>query len=295
MSAPPGTEATPWRRGRVDRRSGPAELLFGRMYEDSAVELEAFQPGGRVFCIASAGCTAFTLAARGDDVTAVDVNPVQIDYVRARLRGEPARQGKVDRGLGRLRRLAPLLGWRRARVEGFCALADPDAQLAFWRRHLDTQRFRLALAAGFSPARLRRTYASPFLRVLPPRFDRVLRRRFERGFARHPNATNPYAAWLLLGRPKETAAADVQLETADAAEFLERCPLGSFDAFSLSNILDGADEAYGERLFAAMRRAARPGAPFVLRSFREPADANEAEHAARDRSLLWGAIRIEQL
>src|SRR5687768_12321771 len=82
MPASPKPDATAWRRGRIDRRAGPPELLFGRMYEDSAVELGAFEPGGRVFCIASAGCTAFDLAGRGDDVTAVDINPAQVEYVR---------------------------------------------------------------------------------------------------------------------------------------------------------------------------------------------------------------------
>ena len=61
---------TPWEGGRIDRRTGGPELLFGQMYEDSAVELEAFEPGGRIFCIASAGCTSFDLAARGDEAMA---------------------------------------------------------------------------------------------------------------------------------------------------------------------------------------------------------------------------------
>ena len=37
-------------------------LLFGRMYEDVAIEREAFLPGSRVFSIASSGCTAMALA-----------------------------------------------------------------------------------------------------------------------------------------------------------------------------------------------------------------------------------------
>ena len=294
MPAPANTEPTAWYRGRLDRRDGPPELLFGRMYEDSAVELEAFAPGARVFCIASAGCTAFDLAARGDDVTAVDVNPAQIEYVRARVRGEPPRQGNVDRWLGRVRRFAPAVGWSRDAREHFCRLTDPAAQLEFWRRRLDTRRLRVALAAAFNPLRLGRAYAAPFAAAVPQRFDRVLRLRLERGFARHPNASNPHAAALLLGRLPLTAPTPVGLETAGAAEFLERCPRGSFDAFSLSNILDGADEHYGRRLYAAVRRAAAPGAVAVLRSFGEPVRAEETRRAADDRALIWGSVRIER-
>jgi hypothetical protein len=293
MPARRDPEPTAWHRGRLDWRAEPPELLFGRMYEDSALELEAFEPGGRVFCIASAGCTAFDLAARGDDVTAVDVNPAQIDYVRARARGEPRQNGKVDRGLERLRRLTPAIGWSRAALEHFCGLAEPEAQLDFWRRRLDTRRLRIALAAVFSPRRLRSVYAAPFVAVLPERFDRVLRLRFERGFARHPNASNPHAAALLLGRPRPTTPAPISLATADAAEFLERCRRSSFDAFSLSNILDGADDRFAKRLFAAVRRSAAPGAVIVLRSLAEAHSEEEARRAADERSLIWGRVRVE--
>jgi S-adenosylmethionine:diacylglycerol 3-amino-3-carboxypropyl transferase len=294
MRALPTPDATAWRRGRLDRRVGPPELLFGWMYEDSAVELEAFEPGGRVFCVASAGCTAFDLARRGDDVTAVDINPAQVEYVRARLRGERPQEGKVDRWLGRLRRLAPALGWSRDALEHFCGLAEPDDQLDFWRRRLDTRRLRIALAAGFSPVRLRRVYPAPFVAVLPERFDRVLLRRFERGFARHPNASNPHAAALLLGRARAATPAPLTLQTADAVDFLERCERGSFDAFSLSNILDGADDRYAERLLGAVRRAAAPGAVAVLRSLGEPANERQAHDAAADRAFIWGSITVEQ-
>jgi S-adenosylmethionine:diacylglycerol 3-amino-3-carboxypropyl transferase len=265
------------------------------MYEDSAIELTAFAPGGRIFCIASAGCTAFDLASRGDDVTAVDVNPAQVEYVRRRLEGRPPERGGVDQKLDRMRRLAPALGWRLSVLERFCSLERPGEQIEFWRRNLDTRRFRLALAAAFSQKRIRRLYASPFVAVLPPRFDLILRRRLERGFGRHPNSENPHAAALLLGRPRETSPAPLTLASADAAEFLEGCPPQSFDGLTLSNILDGADEAYAARLLAAVRRAAAPGAVAILRSFREPAGEDEAVRAAEDRALIWGSIRIEHL
>jgi S-adenosylmethionine:diacylglycerol 3-amino-3-carboxypropyl transferase len=265
------------------------------MYEDSALELTAFAPGSRVFCVASAGCTAFDLAGRGDDVTAVDINPAQTEYVRRRLAGEPPEQGTIDRWVNRLRRLAPALGWQRSVLERFCALEQPSAQLEFWRRHLDTRRLRLALAAAFGRRSLRRAVALPFLAVLPPRFDLIIRRRLERGFGRHPNARNPYVAALLLGRPREATPAPIHLVTADAAEFLERCPPRSFDGLTLSNILDGADDGYRLRLHAAVRRAAAPGAVVILRSFGEPGDDDEAARAAEDRSLIWGSIRVERL
>ncbi|HEX2293062.1 MAG TPA: DUF3419 family protein [Gaiellaceae bacterium] len=284
-----------WQGGRIDRRGGGPELLFGQMYEDSAVELEAFEPGGRVLCIASAGCTSFDLAARGDDVTAVDVNPAQIAYVQRRLAGGAMERGRIDRRFDRMRQVAPALGWRRTALERFCGLERPSEQLEFWRRRLDTRRLRFALAVAFSPKLLQLGYDSPFVDVLPPRFDRILRRRLQQGFGRHPNAGNPFAPALLLGRPREAAPAPLVLETADATEFLESCAPRSFDGITLSNILDGADEEYGARLFDAVRRAAARGAVVILRSMREPTDDEEARRAATDRALIWGSIRVERL
>ena len=47
------TRATPWDAGRFDTKRGPKQVLFGRMYEDVAIEEAAFVPRGRVFCMGS--------------------------------------------------------------------------------------------------------------------------------------------------------------------------------------------------------------------------------------------------
>jgi S-adenosylmethionine:diacylglycerol 3-amino-3-carboxypropyl transferase len=262
------------------------------MYEDSSLELAAFEPGRRVFCIASAGCTALALAARGDDVTAVDLNPAQVAYVDARAKGAPVREGRAEQGFRRLRRLGALVGWSRPTLERFCALDDPAYQLRFWQDRLDTRRFRAALAVLLRPFVLRRAFAQPFVEVLPTRFDRVLRARLERGFARHANRDNPYAAQLLIGRQRAAQASTLTAAQADAAEFLELCAPGSFHGFSLSNVLDAASPRYGERLLAAVHQAAAPGAVVILRSFGEPQSEEEARRAADERSLIWGSVRV---
>lgn len=295
---------SPWRRGRLDGRAGPPQLLFGRMHEDWRIEAAAFHPGSRVFCIASSGCTALALAARGHRVTAVDVNPVQIEYVRARLAGAPVRDGVADRWMARLRRALPLLGLFERDLRAFLQLADPAEQTRVWRERLATRRFRAALRCALHPAVLRLTHGAQFVRTLPPRFDRIIRGRLERAWATHPNRDNPYAWRLLLGEDPPAPESELPIsapielvcahaaDAADAAEYLETCPPASFDGFSLSNMLDAAPPAFRERLLAAVRRAAAPEAVLVLRSFREPGDPAAAEWAARDRSLLWGGIEV---
>ena len=288
---------TPWAAGRFDRRARPRRVLFGQMYEDPEIELGVFPAGAPVFCIASAGDTALALARR-HPVTAVDINPVQLDYARRRLGGEPSQTGSAERLLALGRALLPLAGWRRRDLETFLAFEAVAPQLDYWRARLDTRRFRAGLDALLSVSGLRAVYASPFLAILPAHFGRVMRGRMERCFARHPNASNPFARALLLGErppPGPPPGHPVDLVCADAAAHLERCPPGTFGGFTLSNVLDGAPPAYRDRLLAAVDRAARPGAVRVLRSFAEPVAPVPDDRAAEDRSMLWGMVEVHGL
>ena len=267
------------------------------MYEDPAIELRAFPPRSRVFCIASAGDMAMALA-RSHTVTAVDINPVQLTYARDRLAGAPARRGTAEQLMDFGRTLLPLAGWSREVLETFLQMRDSVEQLDFWHRKLDTRRFRAGVNLLLSFTALRSAYASPFLEVLPPHFGRVMRARMERCFARYPNAENPFARALLRGefpRSGESTPSEVELACADAADFLELCPPASFDAFTLSNILDGATVGYRERLMAAVQRAAAPGAVVVLRSFGDPTSEITTNVAGDDRSMLWGIVDVRRV
>lgn len=290
------TQETPWRAGRLDAATGRSRLLFGRMYEDAEIERAAFEGHRRVFCIASAGATALQLS-REHDVVACDVNPVQLAYAERRARGGPVETGDAERAMKAARAFMPLVGWNNEKVREFLSLADTAAQLAFWKERLDTRRFRIAFDALMSPGLLRIIYSPRLLSVLPANFGGVLRKRLERGFARHANSLNPYARALLTGEAGEDAAPNnprIRFVLGEAAEFLESCPPRSFDAFALSNILDGTDAAYRSRLFSAVQHAASPGAVVVLRSFAEPLPELETNHAECDRSMLWGVVDVRR-
>ncbi len=289
------TSETPWGRGRLDTRVAPQRLLFGHMYEDASIEARAFPPGGRVFCIASAGDMALALAER-HSVVAVDINPVQVIYARARVEGAPAKAGAAEQLLAVGRAFQRRAGWRRALVEEFLTFDSTQPQLDFWHQHLDTRRFRAGADLLLSITGLRQVYASPFLSVLPRGFGAVMRARMERCFRHHPNAGNPFARALLLGdypsapRPRQP----LELHCADAAGYLESLPPETFDGFTLSNVLDGTPIGYRARLLAAVRRAARDRAKLVLRSFGEPEEASATNVAVDDRSMLWGSVHVTE-
>ena len=286
---------TVWERGRLDARVGPRQVLFGRMYEDASIELAAFRPGGRVMCIASAGCTAMKLAPE-HEVVAIDINPVQLTYAERRFAGDPGFRGRAERIMDFMRFFAPLAGWWPSRVRAFLELEDPDEQMVYWERELNTWRFRMAIDGLFSFTALRSVYSPRLLDFLPKRLGSVMRARMERCFARHPNRSNSYARSLLLGElsvePPPPEAREVRLVHADAAAFLESEPPGSFDGITLSNILDGADEAYRERLLAAVKRAAAPDAMTVLRSFGDAEADSPFNRAEDDRAMLWGSVLV---
>jgi S-adenosylmethionine:diacylglycerol 3-amino-3-carboxypropyl transferase len=235
------------------------------------------------------------LASADHDVVAIDINRDQLAYAADRLAGRPAIRGTAERVMAMARTFAPLVGWTRARLRRFLELDDMEEQVAMWRT-LDTWRLRVAFGALFSLTALRAVYASPFLAFLPSRLGAVMRARLARGFSRHPNRTNLYARALLLGEladePRPARPASIELVHGDAAEWLETAPAGSFDAFTLSNILDGADPAYRARLFAAVQRAAARDAVVVLRSFAEPAPELKSNRADDDRSMLWGVVDV---
>jgi S-adenosylmethionine:diacylglycerol 3-amino-3-carboxypropyl transferase len=268
------------------------------MYEDSAVELQAFASHERVFCIAAAGCTARALAAAGHHVTAVDINPKQVAYAQSRAAGEPAQEGAAERLLSRGRSFLNLLGWSERKRRAFLRLDDPAAQVAYWDRNLDSRRWRAIVDTLLSRSLLRFTYARSFVDSLPPDFSRRIRARLRRCWATHPNRSNPYAWSMLLEErrvDRDPPARHLQFACADAASYLESCAVASFDAFSLSNIVDGASPAYIRRLQAAVRHAAAPGATVVTRSFAEPTASSASNWAARDRSFLWGIVEVLRL
>jgi S-adenosylmethionine:diacylglycerol 3-amino-3-carboxypropyl transferase len=228
-------------------------------------------------------------------VTAVDINPHQLAYAQSRAEGGPGRAGAAERLLAFGRGLARLTGWTQRKLVEFLDLSDCARQIEYWDERLDTPIWRAAVDTLLAPRLLGLCYAAPFAASLPQEFGRRIRQRIRRGWASHPNRSNPYAAALMLGTaPVDpgTPATPIQFVCADAAEFLERCPPSAYDAFALSNIGDGASQEYLRRLRNAVEHTAASNAVVVSRTFAEPAPDITTNWAALDRSMLWGVVDV---
>lgn len=282
-------------------------LLFGRMYEDSSIEASAFAAAqvaedAPVLCIASAGCTALALAARGYAVTAIDRNPAQIAYLSERMAGAPPREGRIDRLLSLGRRRLRLLGANEDSLREFLFLADPEAQISAWRQHaqaplwhavVDDMLISLWTRAGVMPDS-----------TLRDDIRKMLQQRFEIGLSRHANRENPYLWRLFIGcdppiandanraQPAIDFGSQLVVKVADVIAFLESAPARHFAALSLSNLEDVLSADDLAQLHRAIAHAARPDAVVVRRSLSPTAIPSEAEWAARDRSFLWGRISV---
>ncbi len=210
---------TPWRAGTLGSKKGPQRLLFGQMHEDVEIERTAFQGRERVFCISSAGDTAFALA-KNHEVVACDINPAQLAYAERRANGGPVVIGDAERVMNFVRAFMPLIGWRREAVRAFLMLSDTGEQMAFWKEHFDTLRFRAGMDILLSHSVLQVAYAPQFLSFLPTMFGTIVRKRLERGFANHVNVSNPYARALLLGERSDErppSGRKLQFTLGDAA------------------------------------------------------------------------------
>src|SRR5260370_7668993 len=214
------------------------------MYEDPSVEVEIFgaELKQRIFCIASAGCTAIALAAAGHSVTAVDINPTQISYVQSRLEGGDIQEGAADRLLARGRKLLWLLGWRNSLLRQFLPMEDLQEQSAFYQPHLLPARWRVTVDQLLHPWLLQAVYRAPFVRALPPNFGSRIRARMERCWKAHPNRSNPYAWRLLLGTSAETSVKAINVENPvelvcrDAPHFLASTSPPPFIVLSLTDL-----------------------------------------------------------
>jgi S-adenosylmethionine:diacylglycerol 3-amino-3-carboxypropyl transferase len=202
-------------------------------------------------------------------------------------------------------------------------LASPSMseQRALLASHFADARFRVALEMLLSRSTHELFYPpSVFAQVAEHDFARFFARRFREFAETQPLRGNYFLSQLVFGRYllDEPGGVPPYLTTdgyAVARRNLHKLRVvtgrledvldasAPADAFFLSNVLDWASVEQGERLGAAVVRAARPGAVVLLRhmlgrpgfpasfAVREDGDAAQAARQV-ERSFLYGAVSI---
>ncbi len=232
------------------------------------------------------------------------------------------RHGGVGRAFARVGRVARLLAPGLAgAIE---AVPDPPAQAAYWRARVRPRLFgplthalavRTPLLSPLAPnphelARMRR---GGWLHGLVDRIDAVVATSLVRdhpwwrpAFTGRPADLGRGAAWLDPARVASLAAGAgrLTLVCGDLAATLEETPLRSLAAISVSNVPDWLTETEVATLARAVRRAAAPGAPIVVRRVVSPGDDDPfvaagllrdprtAGLVARERTALYESVDL---
>ncbi|SDS26117.1 hypothetical protein SAMN04489719_1912 [Agrococcus carbonis] len=278
-------------------------LLHGWDWVDPRIELEELAPGSRVLAVAGAGELVGALAAAGHRVSAVASNRHQLDYARRRVAGAPFEPGAAERlfdlGRGMVRAVSP--AWSRRRMRQFLQEDEPLRAAAAWKAKLDNRSLASILKTMLGPAgALSALVLRDFSTPIPPHFDEAIRGRIGRALRKHAPRDNPFAWRLLLGedlpglRPPHVEPGAITWIEAPLLEHLESVEPGSYDAISLSNVVDGADERWVRDLRKAAVRATAPGGPVIARSFATTMDDDAAKRARRDRAMLWGSVVVHR-
>ncbi|MCH1884204.1 hypothetical protein [Agrococcus sp. ARC_14] len=294
---------------RGSRRKGRSSanprqrLLHGWDWADPRIELEELAPGSRVLAAAGAGEMIAALADAGHHVTALASNRHQLDYAARRVAGGDFEAGAAERlidlGRGMIRAASP--AWSRRRMRQFLQEDEPLKAAEHWKSRLDNRTLASILKtmlgpAGTLSALILRDFATP----IPPHFDEAIRGRIGRALRKHAPRDNPYAWRLLLGeelrghRLPVVDPSTISWISEPLLDHLEHVAPGSYDAVTLSNVIDGADERWVRDLRKAAMRAVVPGGPVIARSFATTMDDEAAKRARRDRGMLWGSIVVQR-
>lgn len=290
------------RRGRSSANARQ-RLLHGWDWADARIELAELAPHSRVLVSGGAGELIAALAEAGHEVTALGSNRSQLEYAKRRVAGgdfEPgAAERLIDLGRGMVR--AASTAWSRRRVRQFLQEDDPLKAAQAWKDRLDNRSLASILKtllgpAGSLSALVLRDFATP----IPPHFDEAIRGRIARALRKHAPRDNPFAWRLLLGeelpghRLPQADPSRVRWLDEPLLDHLERIDAATYDAATLSNVTDGAEERWVRDLRKAAVRAVAPGGPVIARSFATTMDDEAAKRARRDRAMLWGSIVVHR-
>ena len=126
--------------GSIRHPGGPKESSSAGCMRIRRSKDAASFPARRIFCIASAGCTAMALATRHRGHRRRHQSGAA-PYAEAARRRRPEAASVPPSASSASAAGASAFGWRRRTLASFLALEHPVDQMAFWNRHLNSAAF----------------------------------------------------------------------------------------------------------------------------------------------------------
>ena len=307
-------------------------LKFAVVREDPETEWALCQRLGlrSVLTVASGGCTALTLASRGLQVTAFDLNPTQLAHLADKraavasgnlsaLNVEDADPGGLNQrgafeGLFRLlRSTVTELIVPAPQLERLFGPGRPDGERASLRELLFRSPYWPAVfTTAFNDGLLHAMFGPAATQhATPGSYPGYFQAAFERGLRAPDAARNPFLQHVFLGRYRAPDAPDYvaagrELPVETVLGSLPEVPaLERFQLFNLSNVFDWSDDTLAASWAAVLAGKATPGSVVLirqlnnardLRPFFAPAFTFDDELGgsllARDRSLFYQRIEV---
>ncbi len=307
---------------------------FAIVREDPALECEVVRLFGAsaVLVPASGGCTALGLAQQfpAMAVCAFDPSQAQLDHLVAK--GKAAAAGDLPalnvenddaRALNQRGTFDGIFRILRRAIEEWVAPPE-EIRTFFARRTSSVDRLDLVekwiwdahWAASFEAAFQANLLGAvlgdgPMTPARRGGYAEYVRSRFEEGLRREDAFKNPFLQHALLGMYLAEDAPDyVTLREVPPFELIcgslpDVPDLERFDVISMSNLLDGRDEAMVRRHVQLLCRKCVPGVAILIRQFHSVRDLRGlfepwfafdddlgAAFTARDRSLLYDKVLV---
>ena len=294
-------------KSEIQHRADFSQVRYGQCWEDADILVQALKchEGRRCISIGSAGDNSFALLAAGaSHVTAVEMNPAQVDCIKLRqdaylnldypefLKTVTASHGKFERYFDTFRTKVLPLAHSKKRIDQLLTPRPPKERQHFYDDTWNTFRWRAIFKVFFSRFVMGRLGRDPafFDYVEGSVADRILARaRF--ALVHLDPSQNPYLQWILKGHYGKTLPLALQKESfekirtalkQDRFTIIE-APLEAaldgqkFDAFNLSDIFEYMSEESTANLFEKIVTHSTPGARLAYWNMLAPRESSHPQ------------------
>lgn len=293
-------------KSEIQNRADFSQVRYGQCWEDADILVEALQPSGRrCLSIGSAGDNSFALLAAGAaHVTAVEMNPAQIECIELRRKAYleldyPAfldavltSHGKFENYFDIFRRRALPLAHSGKRIDALLEPKPDGERELFYEEHWNTWRWRALFKVFFSRFIMGRLGRDPafFDYVDGSVADRILERTRYALVDLDPSQ-NPYLHYILKGHYgsqlplalREKSYQSIRKALAENRFNIIQAPIesvlgeGKHDAYNLSDIFEYMSPEVTHYLLKSIAVDATCGARLAYWNMLAPRFSNHPE------------------